>query len=116
MKIVPKEGVFQPVIERVPVAVQADEENEENAEPDKEVSEPSEPAPVEYEERIIEPAIAEYIQFSDGARLRFVKDMTGFVYEGLTSHRVDGVTLTLYTLDEETGEKVVWNSSDYDQP
>lgn len=116
VKIVPKEGVFQPVIERVPVAVPADEENEENAEPDKEVSEPSEPAPVEYEERIIEPAIAEYIQFSDGARLRFVKDMTGFVYEGLTSHRVDGVTLTLYTLDEETGEKVVWNSSDYDQP
>ena len=42
-------------------------------------------------------------------------DPSGFVYEGVPSNRVEGVTATCYYKDPETGEAVLWDAEQYEQ-
>ncbi len=43
-------------------------------------------------------------------------DPSGYVFEGIESNRLEGVTVTLYRSDSETGaDAAVWNAADFDQ-
>ncbi len=42
-------------------------------------------------------------------------DPSGYVYEGVTSNRLEGVKATVYYKDSETGKAVLWNAEEYDQ-
>ena len=42
-------------------------------------------------------------------------DPSGFVYEGVPSNRLEGVTTTAYYKDSETGEAVLWDAEQYEQ-
>ncbi len=38
-------------------------------------------------------------------------DPSGYVYEGVTNNRLEGVTATLYFKDQDTGEAVIWEDA-----
>ena len=42
-------------------------------------------------------------------------DPSGFVYEGVPSNRLEGVTTTAYYKDSKTGEAVLWDAEQYEQ-
>ncbi len=42
-------------------------------------------------------------------------DPSGFVYEGVPSNRLEGVTATAYYKDSETGDPVLWDAEQYEQ-
>ena len=45
-----------------------------------------------------------------------IGDPSGFVFEGIESNRLEGVTTTLYRADDESGTNArFWNAEDYDQ-
>ena len=47
--------------------------------------------------------------------IRWIIDPSGYIYEAVLDNRVEGATATVYYLDEETGEAVEWNATEYNQ-
>ena len=50
-----------------------------------------------------------------GKDKKYTIDPSGYVYEGVPSNRLQGVTATCYYKDTETGEPVLWDASQYEQ-
>ena len=48
-------------------------------------------------------------------KLKWIIDPSGTIYEGNTDGTLEGVTVTVYYKDPETGEVSEWNADDYDQ-
>ena len=55
------------------------------------------------------------MEFSLSGYIRFIIDPSGIVYEAVIGNPVEGVTVTAYYLDPETGETIKWDAEDYDQ-
>ncbi len=47
--------------------------------------------------------------------LRWKIDPSGYVYEGVTSNRLEGVKTTAYYQDPDTGNAVLWDAAEFDQ-
>ena len=48
-------------------------------------------------------------------RVEYVLDPSGYVYEGVPSNRLEGVTATIYYRKDENDTPVLWDASSYDQ-
>ena len=46
---------------------------------------------------------------------RYIIDPSGYVYEAVKDNRLTDVKTTIYYKDEETGEAVLWDASEYEQ-
>ncbi len=46
---------------------------------------------------------------------RWAVDPSGYVYEGVPSNRLPGVTATIYYKDEKSGQEKLWDASEYEQ-
>lgn len=54
-------------------------------------------------------------EYGADAKVNFILDPSGIVYEGIRSKTVSGATVTCYMLNEDTGKWEKWNAEDYDQ-
>ena len=63
----------------------------------------------------LEQCIGMYKGTATGSYFTFLIDPSGYVYEGVTANRLEGVTATLYYKENEEGESQIWNASEYGQ-
>ena len=54
-------------------------------------------------------------EYGEDAKVNFIIDPSGIVYEGIRSKTVSGAIVTCYILNEDTGKWDKWNAEDYDQ-
>ncbi|MCQ2335057.1 MAG: leucine-rich repeat domain-containing protein [Paludibacteraceae bacterium] len=47
--------------------------------------------------------------------VRAIADPSGYIYEAVTSNRVEGVTATIYTKENESAPETLWDAAFYDQ-
>lgn len=50
-----------------------------------------------------------------GKYFSWIIDPSGYVYEGVSENRLEGVTTTIYYQDPDTGEAMLWDAQEYDQ-
>ena len=67
---------------------------------------------VDYE---LDQCIGMYRGTATGSYFIFLIDPSGYVYEGVTDNRLEGVTATLYYKENEKAEPQIWNASEYGQ-
>ena len=48
-------------------------------------------------------------------RLKYLIDPSGYVYEGVTTNYLEGVTATIYYKENEEDEPVLWDAQEYEQ-
>ena len=53
--------------------------------------------------------------YKNSGNLRLVIDPSGIVYEAVKSNPIYNAEMTIYYLDSETNEPVLWNAEDYEQ-
>ncbi|MBE6862929.1 MAG: carboxypeptidase regulatory-like domain-containing protein, partial [Ruminococcus sp.] len=68
-----------------------------------------------YVEDYLDYCIENNMEFSLSGFIRFIIDPSGIVYEAVKSNHISGAEMTVYYLDVETNEAVLWNAEDYEQ-
>ena len=70
---------------------------------------------IDFVEKYLIELMEDDMEFSLSGFIRFIIDPSGIVYEAVIGNPVEGVTVTAYYLDPETGETIKWDAEDYDQ-
>lgn len=70
---------------------------------------------ISYVEDYLDYCIENNMEFTLSGFIRFIIDPSGIVYEAVKSNRISGAVMTVYYLDIETDEAVLWNAEDYEQ-